>query len=117
VRRAFKQKTADQPAADIDCTGPLSPVCDCRLHSGCDDAVNLLADWRINVIHGHDEYPGFRRLPAHPIFHHRPPRAIQRFLFDVPRRTVVPRSRLPRKLPCSTHQSANSAHNRPRVTA
>jgi hypothetical protein len=30
-RRAFKQY---QPAADIDCTEPLSPVCDCRLHSG-----------------------------------------------------------------------------------
>jgi hypothetical protein len=65
VRRAFKQEIADQLAADIDCTEPLSPVCDCRLHSGYDDAANLLADWRINVIHGHDEeYLGFRRLPA-----------------------------------------------------
>ena len=65
MRRAFKQKTADQPAADVDCTEPLSPVCDCRLQSGYDDAANLLADWRIDVIHGHDEeYLGFRRLPA-----------------------------------------------------
>jgi hypothetical protein len=75
VRRAFKQKTADQPAADVDCTEPLSPVCDCRLHSGYDDAANLLADWRINVIHGHDEeYLGFPPpAGAHPIFHHRLP--------------------------------------------
>jgi hypothetical protein len=65
VRRALRQKTADQPAADIDCTESLSPVCDCRLHSGYDDAANLLADWRINVIHAHDdEYLRFRRGPA-----------------------------------------------------
>jgi hypothetical protein len=66
VRRAFKQY---QPAADIDCTEPLSPVCNCRLHSGYDDAANLLADWRINLIHGHDEeYLGFPPpASAHPI--------------------------------------------------
>jgi hypothetical protein len=69
------------------------------------------SDWWIKVIHGHDEeYLGFRRLPAHPIFHHHPPRAIQRFLFDLLRRTVVPRSRLPRTLPCATHRAANLAH-------
>ena len=48
VRRAFNQDIADQLAADIDCTEHLSPVCDCHLHAGYDDAANLLADWRIN---------------------------------------------------------------------
>ena len=93
VRRAFNQDIADQLAADIDCTEPLSPVCDCRVHSGYDDTVNLLADvqrlmpqngtlpyaasdldhefdvvgsdWWIGVMSGHDEeYLGFRRLPS-----------------------------------------------------
>jgi hypothetical protein len=114
VRRAFKEEIADRLAADIDCTEHLSPVCDCHLHAGYDDAANLLADWRINVIHGHDEECLGFRMPARIAYsHHHPPRALQRFLFDVPRRTVVPRFRLSRMLPCATHRAANLAHKSP----